>query len=133
MNRLYTAARMAFLRGEIDVTTDTLKAALTVAPFVEDTVEFYDDVSADVLDAPVTLANVAVDATEPWVTADDVVFANATPATVVGLVIYRDSGVAATSRLLAWIDHRGDTQPLSITTNGGDVTIKFPANKVFRL
>lgn len=133
MNRIYTAARRAFLRGEIDVTSDALKAVLTVSSFEEDIYEFYSSVSGDILGAPASLTTVALDATEPWVTADDIVFSDVPVSVAAGVVIWVDSGNPATSPLVAWIDRRGDTQPFALVTNGGDVTLKFPLNRVFRL
>lgn len=134
MNKVYTHARRAFMRGEVDVTADTFGAYLGASDLSDESYEFVSHIApGSVLGDPATLTNVALDASEPWFTADDITFAEVPVGGAYGLVIYLDTGVAATSRLLAWLDRRGDTTPLQATTNGGDVTIRFASNRLFRL
>ena len=61
----------------------------------------------------------------------DVTYTAVTGSTVEALVIYIDTGSAATSRLVAYID-TGVTN-LPVTPNGGDITISWNASGVFAL
>lgn len=63
--------------------------------------------------------------------AADVTFPAVTGNTVEAIVIYIDTGVAGTSRLVAFID-TGVTN-LPVTPNGGDIGIQWNAAGIFRL
>ena len=64
--------------------------------------------------------------------ADDVTLTAVAGASVESIVIYRDTGVEATSDLIAFIDV---ATGLPFTPSGGDVTIQWDAgaNKIFKL
>lgn len=64
--------------------------------------------------------------------ADDVTLTAVSGASVESIVIYRDTGVATTSDLIAFID---TATGLPFTPSGGDVTIQWDAgaNKIFKL
>jgi hypothetical protein len=131
-NALYGKGREKFLSGDIAWDTDNIKASLvdtgtyTVAI---DTHEFYSDLSGVVADsgnlASKTVALGVADAA-------DVTFSTVTGATVEAVVIWKDTGVAATSPLIAYIDTATN---LPITPNGGDITVAWDsgANKIFKL
>ena len=55
-----------------------------------------------------------------------------TGVSVEALVIYQDSGVSATSRLIAYID---TATGLPVTPNGGNITVTWDngANRIFKL
>lgn len=55
--------------------------------------------------------------------------------TVVGIVLYLDTGTPSTSRLVAFIDTLSGSTAMSLATNGGDTTINWDtaANKIFAL
>lgn len=61
----------------------------------------------------------------------DVAFTAVSGATVEALVIYIDTGTAATSRLVAYID-TGVTN-LPVTPNGGDINVTWNASGIFAL
>lgn len=63
--------------------------------------------------------------------AADVIFTAVTGATVETIVLYIDTGVAATSPLVAYID-TGVTG-LPVTPNGGDISIAWNASGIFAL
>jgi hypothetical protein len=63
--------------------------------------------------------------------AADPVFTAATGDVSEALIIYIDTGVAATSRLVAWFD-TGVTG-LPVTPNGGDINITFNGSGIFQL
>lgn len=133
-NALYGKGREGFLDGSIDWDTDTIKACLV------DTGAY--TVSIDVHDNLDDIAGGAIIATSGALSgktvtlgvadADDVTFSTVSGATVEAIVIYKDTGSAATSRLIAYID---TATGLPLTPNGGNVTVAWDngANKIFKL
>jgi hypothetical protein len=131
-NALYGKGREKFLSGDIAWDTDNIKASLvdtgtyTVAI---DTHEFYSDLSGVVADsgnlASKTVALGVADAA-------DVTFSSVTGSSAEALVIWKDTGTASTSPLIAYIDTATN---LPITPNGGDITVAWDsgANKIFKL
>ncbi len=133
-NALYDKGREGFLDGTIDWDTDNIKVVLvdTAAYTVNlATHDFLDDI---VIGARIaTSANLASKTVTAGVAdAADVTFTAVTGASVEALVIYKDTGVAGTSRLIAYID---TGTGLPVTPNGGDITVQWDsgANKIFKL
>jgi len=131
-NLIYPKGKENFLNGEIDLSDDTIKVALvdtgTYTYSAAD--DFYDDVSG-VLGTPATLASKTV--TSGVFDAADTTFT--TPAagtTIEALVLYKDTGSAGTSPLIAYLD---TATGLPFTSNGADVTIVWDSggNKIFAL
>ncbi len=132
-NALYRKGAEKILSGQINFSTDALKVALVKNDYAQNlsTDEFYTSISAHVLDTDVELLGKTVtggvfDATDvTWlaVAAGDI---------SEGVVIYKDTGSAATSPLLAYIDQ---ITGFPLTTNGGDVTVQWDngALKIFSL
>ena len=120
--------------GEVDLgpTGDTIKVALIDTDTVDPDVavhDFYDDISAAVVGTPVALANKTI--TDGTFDADDVTFTAVAGAESEALVIYKDSGAAGTSALIALID-TGVTG-LPVTPSGGDIVIAWNASGIFAL
>lgn len=133
MSSVYPAAVYQFERGNIDVLTDTLKAQLVDAGYVYSAADDnLNDVGAGHrVDAPVALAIDSISEGTIQV-ADPVVFPSVPGGdTVTGVVIYRDSGTESSSALIAYINERRDRVPLSIVTNGGDITLTW--TRLFKL
>lgn len=132
-NALYAKGKEKMLAASINFVSDTIKVALVKNTYPQNlaTDEFYSDISAYVVGTPQTLGSKttaagvfdASDATYTAVTAGD---------TLEGVVIYKDTGVAGTSPLLAYID---TITGFPLATNGGDITIQWDngAYKVFSL
>lgn len=132
-NALYGLGKQKLLSGAIDLTTATIKVALVKNTYPQNlsTDEFYSDISAYVLGTPQTLGSKTVtlgvfDAADPTyaaVSAGD---------TSEGVVIYKDTGTAGTSPLIAYID---TITGFPVATNGGDITIEWDSgsNKIFSL
>lgn len=135
-NSLYDSARESFLNADIDWSVDTIKVAL-VSGYTPDTTthDFLDDVTG-VGGGTIAATSAALSsktATDGIADATDITF------TAVGagpscahLVIYKDTGSAATSNLIAVIDSATN---LPVTPNGGDINVAWDsgANKIFRL
>jgi hypothetical protein len=87
--------------------------------------EFYSSLSG-VVGTDQTIANTTV--TAGVFDGDNVTFTAVSGNTVEALVLYVDTGVAATSRLFAYID-TGVTG-LPVTPNGGDISIAWNASGI---
>jgi hypothetical protein len=131
-NQLYPKAKEDFISGNIDLTTDTIKIVLVdTADYTFDSAhEDLADVAAGGRVATATLGSKTV--TSGVFDAADATFSNVTGDQAEALIIYKDSGVEATSRLIAYID---TATGLPITPGGGDITVAFSdgANKIFAL
>lgn len=136
---IYNNAKEAFLNGDIDLTSDTIKLALVTSAYTPDADahDFWDDVSANEVAnsgtysaGGATLAvTVSQDNTddEGVFDATDVSFTSAT-ITARYAVIYKSTGTAGTSALIALIDF-GSNQ----TSTAGTFTITFAAEGIVNL
>lgn len=128
MSQWYSKAREALLGGDIDVDTASIKIYLLDGYTFDDTDEFLSDIIAGVrVDQTAALASVTktggtLDAADPAAIAS-VAAGN----TIDGAVAYIDTGVESTSRLLVFIDEDDAAAPLSLATNGGNITVSFDA------
>jgi hypothetical protein len=133
-NALYDRGRQAFLEGTIASLTDNIKCVLVdTATYTVNlaTHQFLSDIPAG--ERVATSANLGTKTTAAGVfDAADVVFSAVTGDVAEALVIYKDTGVAATSPLIAYID---TATGLPVTPNGGDITVTWDsgANKIFKL
>lgn len=133
-NVLYDKGREGFLDGSIDYDTDSIKVV---------GVDHGTDTPAPASDANLsdigagarvfTSGNLTTKTVASGVAdADDVVVPTVSGASVESINLYKDTGSAATSRLIAYID---SATGLPVTPNGGDITIVWDAgaNKIFKL
>lgn len=133
-NALYDKARESFLSQNppLDWDTDTIKVALVGTGYTPDlaTHQFVSDLGANIVARSGALTNKTVAA--GVADADDMTFAGLTGAQVKYIVIYKDTGVDATSPLIALID---TATGLPFTPSGADVTIRWDngANRIFKL
>lgn len=132
-NALYSKGKEKILSGAIDLTTATIKVALVRNDYPQNLAadEFLTAISAYVLGTSQTLANKSV--LLGVFDADDVTWTAVTAgSTSEGVVIYKDTGVAGTSPLLAYID---TITGFPLATNGGDITVQWDngAYKIFSL
>jgi hypothetical protein len=137
---LYDKGRQAFLEGTIAWLTDNIKVILVDinggSPYTVNltTDQFLSDVAAGARIS--TSANLGSKTSTAGVAdaADAVFTAPAAGTACEAVVIYKDTGVAGTSPLIAYIDSSGATG-LPVTTNGADITVVWSngANKIFKL
>lgn len=119
----WPAGAEAALNGDIDWNTETIRVALLKATHAYNAAhDFFDDISADVVGTPETLASVSI--TGGVLDAADALFAGLTGDEVGALAIYKWTGTAGTSRLLIFID---DYAGLPFTPDGSDLPIVWPA------
>lgn len=137
-NALYGFGREAFMSGSINWNSDVIKVALlssSYAPSIN-TDRFLANVNTGI-----SLVNTAVSLTGSTgnfgvADANDITFLAVTgsysTSNVTYILLYKDTGSAATSPLIALID---TATGLPLTPNGGDITIQWDnaANKIFKL
>ena len=132
-NALYAKGKEKILAAAINFVDDTIKVALVKNTYPQDLTndEFFSAIATYVVGTPQTLASKTI--TNGVFDAADVTYTTV-PAgsTLEGVVIYKDTGVAGTSALLAYIDNIAG---FPLATNGGDITIQWDngAYKIFSL
>lgn len=131
-NALYTTAKTALMNGELNLSTDNLKVVLVdtgvyTANLTTDA--FLSDVSGIVATSSTLIGTVVAAGV---FSAADVTFVAVTGNSVEALVIYKDTGVASTSQLIAYID---TATGLPVTPDGSDISIVWDTgpNKIFSL
>lgn len=123
-NHLYPIGRQKWLEGAIAWLSDTIKVVAVDSSYTQsDAHDFLDDVPGG---ARVVTSGALTGKTSTNGTADaaDVTYsAVAIGSTITGLVVFKSTGSDATSPLLVWYDTKSDTTPISVATNGADITI----------
>lgn len=137
-NAVYNIVKLALATGELDLVDDTIKILLVTDSYTPDidTHTHLDDVTNEVVGAGYTaggqaLANQDVDVDlvndRAFFDANDVTWATSS-ITARGVIIYKDTGVAATSTLITYLDFGTNR-----TSDGGDFTVVFDATGILRL
>jgi len=131
-NALYSKAKEAFLNGSINMAANTVTIALvdTGVYTFSASHQFRNEVSNSAVISSTTLANKTI--TNGVFDADDATFSSVTGANCEALLIFQDTGVQTTSRLIAYID---SATGLPILPNGGDISVAFSSgsSKIFAL
>jgi len=129
-NAIYPKYKEAILAASANVslTTGTVKVALSTAAY-NSAHDFYDDVSANSIGTPQTIASTTV--TDGLFDGNDVTFTSVSGSQVTSLIIYIDTGSAATSRLVTFLDT--NVTGLPVTPNGGNISITWNASGIFQL
>lgn len=131
-NAIYPLYKQALLdaSANVDLNDGTVKVALidTATYPYNSAHEFFSSVSG-VVGTPQTINNTTV--ALGLFDGDNVTYTAVTGNSAEALLIYIDTGSAATSRLVAWID-TGVTG-LPVTPNGGDISITWNASGIFQL
>jgi len=121
----YNLTLKKFLDADVDMLVDTIKARLvrTSAYTFSQAHDFADDLPAAIV-TDVTLGSKTTTAGE-FDAADAVFSAVPAGAAIDAVVLYKDTGVASTSPLIAYLDG------FSVTPNGGDITLQWQATSPF--
>jgi hypothetical protein len=131
-NALYPKAKEAFLNGSINMIANTITIALidTGVYTYSTTHQYRSDISNSAVISTSTLTNKTI--TGGVFDADDALFSSVTGANAEALIIFSDSAVQGTSRLIAYID---SATGLPILPNGGDITVAFSSgsSRIFAL
>lgn len=133
-NALYDKGREGFATGQINWTSDDIRAILI------DSADYTVNLSTHIyLSSVPAAARVALSgsftgksATNGICSAANIAFANATGDPSEAIIIYKHTGSDGTARLIAWID---TASGLPVTPNGGNINIAWDTgvNKIFRL
>lgn len=132
-NKLYPKFKQGVLSGQFNLTADTVKAVLvdTADYTYSDSHQFLADipVAAREETSPALASKTVVDGVFD---ADDLSFTAASGDTCEALVLIKDTGDAATSPLIAYID---TATGLPVILNGGNVNVTWSsgASKIFAL
>lgn len=132
-NVLFDTGRNGFLTGLIDWDTDVIKAVLvdhSVVTPLPGTHVFLSDISAGVVSTSAALGSTT--GTAGVADSADIAFVAVSGASCESVVLFKDTGVAATSRLIAFMDSGSG---LPVTPNGGNINVIWDngANKIFKL
>jgi len=131
-NALYLKAKEGFLNGSINMVANTITIALidTGVYTYSSAHQYRNEVSNSAVISSTTLTNKTI--TNGVFDADDATFSSVTGANCEALIIFSDTGVQGTSRLIAYID---SATGLPILPNGGDITVAFSSgsSKIFAL
>lgn len=129
-NTMYPIGKKAILDGDIDFLVDTIKvAAMDTNHSYSAAHDHWDDVSANVIGTPATLASKTT--TSGTFDAADLAPAFTSVSTnITALVIYKDTGTPSTSDLICHID-TGTGLPL--TQDGGNVDITWNGSGIFAI
>lgn len=113
-----------------NLSAGTVKVALVTSGYTYSaTDQFYSSISASVVGTPQTIGTKTF--TNGVFDGADVTFSAVTGSQVTRLVIYIDTGSAATSPLVAYLDTGVINLP--VTPNGGDIAITWDASGIFAL
>ena len=133
-NTLYDFARQRFLEAQINWMTDTIKVVLVDnGAYTPQTSvhQYLSDIPTSArIAGPVTLTSKAT--TGGAADAADCTFTSVTGSSIEAIIIFADTGVEATSPLIAYID---TATGLPITPNGGDIIVTWDngTNKIFKV
>lgn len=130
-NQRYSHGAEQILAGEIDFADDTIKISIHDGLSFNDSHEDYNDIKASAL-GDVTLSGKSI--TNGVFDAADATY-TAVPSgdEVTCYVIRKDTGNDATSPLLFFFDTDSNSNPISVPTNGGNITIVFNASGIAAL
>lgn len=131
---LYPKFKEALLSGGINLTSDTVKVVLV------DGADYTYSASHQFLSDVPSGGRVATSAalgsktvTNGTFDAADTVFTAAAGDPSEAMVVYKDTGSAATSNLICFIDTVAGPVSLTVTPNGGDINVTWAAGGIFSL
>jgi len=133
MNSLYGKARESFLTGQLSWTSGSVRAALVTAAYVVDLENhrYLADIAEDAISA-VSASLGGRTGDQGVADARDTVLRRVVGLPIVAIVLYKDSGVRATSHLIAYMD---TAVGLPLTPAGKDVTVRWSndVDRIFKL
>jgi hypothetical protein len=134
-NTLYPLARQGFLEGNIPWLTGNFKMILVTSGYVYSAAhQFLSSVGGGNIVA--TSSNLSgKTSTLGTANCDPVTYLAVTGSTVTAVIVYQDTGVAATSPLIVYDDTATGSPGLPVVPNGGNITVTpdAGANKLFTL
>lgn len=125
-NTIYPKGREGFAGGDIAWDADTIKLVAVDSGYTYDGAhDFLNDVGAGTRVAT-SSAFTTKSITNGVLDADNVTLSSL-PAgdTITAIIVFQDTGVESTSRLILFYDTKADTTAISVATNGGDVVVTW--------
>jgi len=131
-NALYAKGRQGFCNGVFDLSADAIKAVLVKSTYSPNlsTHQYLSDLGANTLGTAVALTFTSD--TAGTYKASSPVFSNVPAGTVGYVAIYKDTGVAGTSPLIALID-TATGLPVTSTGSSFSITVTWDAAGIFTL
>jgi hypothetical protein len=117
----------------VDLIDDTIKIALIdLGTYTYSTAhEYWSSASSALVGTAATLASKTI--TSGTFDAADVTFSSVTGNSIEALIIFKDTGTASTSPLIAFIDVKSGGGGISVTPNGGNIDVTFSASGIFSI
>lgn len=125
-NKFFPKALEGFAGGDIAWDTDTIKVAGCSSTYVYNAAHQFLSSVTGVLATTAALGSKTY-ALGVLDAADSVLTAVAAGSTLTQLVVYADTGVAGTSRLILHLDTKADATAIAVVTNGGDIQLLWSA------
>ena len=132
-NAVYPKAKKAILDADIDLLVDTIKIVLCDNSITYNAAhDFLDDIpSGDRVATSAALSSKTT--TDGAFDAADVTFTALSGSTVTSWILFKDTGTASTSNLIAFFDTVSGGGALSFTPNGGNFTLSVGASGIFTI
>lgn len=119
------------MNGGVDLDTDAIKACLVTSGYAFNIADdFFNDVGAGTrVGTPQALAGKAIinNGNNRALDANDTTWTALSGSAANAVIIYKDTGVEATSQLLAYLDG------FTVTPNGDDVTLRWNASGILEI
>lgn len=132
-NAVYPIAKKALLDADIDLSIDTIKIVLCTSSYTYSAAhDFLDDIAAGYRVAT-SAALSSKTTTGGAFDAADVTFTSLSGSTVTSWVLFKDTGTASTSNLIAYFDTVSGGGAFSYTPNGTNFTLSFGASGIFTI
>lgn len=135
-NTIYPSARELFLKGDLDWAVDDVRVVLLDSGYTYSASDaFLDDVAGGARLAT-SGALTSKTTTDGVADADDVTFPTVSAGdTVTSIIVYKHTGVEATSDLILFMDETASGAAINRLTDGNDIVVRWSngATKIFRL
>jgi len=117
----------------VDLIDDTIKIALIdLGTYTYSAAhEYWSSASSALVGTAATLASKTI--TSGTFDAADVTFSSVTGNSIEALIVFKDTGTASTSPLIAFIDVKSGGGGISVTPNGGNIDVTFSASGIFSI
>lgn len=120
----YPKGLKAILDGDVDLLADTISMQMySGAAVFDETHDFLNDIAGTKQGSPVTLTGKST--TDGLFTATVGAFSPPADETIVAVVLYVNTGVDSTSRLLAFLDEKADGTAMAIETDGSSFFLNW--------
>ena len=133
-NSVYPKALQGFMTKTIDMSGDNIKTMLVDATYTYSTAHQYVSDVIGIIQRGGSNLGTKTETSGVFDAADFTHTAVASGSTVAAIIVYDDTPATdATKPLLAFIDHDASANPISLPTNGGDITIQWNASGIFSI